>query len=236
MVPSDDFLDITQRAGGHVRRGLTRMKIAKPGALFEARKIKGIPRAERPRCGARTRAGGRCKAQALRNKSGASGRCRMHGGLSCGPITEAGKAATALRAREEMIARWAKLRAEGNTRVELSPNGRQRLREAARRTMRMRHRKRQALKWCNWMLRQQADWTIRMWADERQRVILHPYLQTLKDFGDGAFFELAEIAGFGDLRKKPDGTDLATKILSRYRPRLDIRAAAEDLRKGAKGL
>jgi hypothetical protein len=25
-------------------------------------------------------------------------------------------------------------------------------------------------------------------------VILYPYLQTLKDFGEGAFFELAEIA------------------------------------------
>jgi hypothetical protein len=35
-----------------------------------------------------------------------------------------------------------------------------------------------------------------MWADSRQRVILYPYLQTLKDFGEGAFFELAEIAGF----------------------------------------
>jgi hypothetical protein len=134
-----------------------------------------------------------------------------------------------------MLNRWAALRAAGKTAVELSPEGRERLRDAARRTMRMRHRKRQALEWGNWMLRQQADWTIRMWSDDRQRVILHPYLQTLKDFGDRAFFELAEIAGFGDLRKTPDGTDLATKILARYRPRLDIRAAAEDLRKGAQG-
>jgi hypothetical protein len=132
-----------------------------------------------------------------------------------------------------MLDRWAALRAAGKTSVELSPDGRQRLRDATRRSMRMRHRKRQALEWCNWMLRQQADWTTRMWSDSRQRVILHPYLQTLKDFGGGAFFELAEIAGFGDLRKTADGTDLAAKILARYRPRLDIRAAAEDLRKGA---
>jgi hypothetical protein len=47
------------------------------------------------------------------------------------------------------------------------------------------------------------------------------------------FFELAEIAGFGDLRKEPDGTDLTVRILSRYMPHLDISAAAGDLRKGA---
>jgi hypothetical protein len=76
-----------------------------------------------------------------------------------------------------MLDRWAALRATGKTAVELSPDGRQRLRDAARR-----------------------------------------------------------IADFGDLRKTPDGTDLTAEILSRYRPRLDIRAAAEDLRKGAKGL
>jgi hypothetical protein len=140
------------------------------------------------------------------------------------------------RAKAQMLGRWAALRAIGNTAVKLSPEGRERIRNAARRTMRMRHRKRQALAWRDWMLKQNGDWTTRMWADSRQRVILHPYLKTLKDFGDGAFFELAEIAGFGDLRKTSDGTDLTAKILSRYRPRLDIRAAAEDLRKGAKGL
>jgi hypothetical protein len=99
----------------------------------------------------------------------------------------------------------------------------------------MRHRKRQALEWCDWMLKERADWTVRMWADSRQRVILYPYLQTLKDFGEGAFFELAEIAGFNDLRKVPDGTDLTVRILSRYMPGLDISVAAGDLRKGAEG-
>jgi hypothetical protein len=212
------------------------MKSAESKALFQARKIKGIPRGERPRCGAQTRAGGACQAQALLTKSGKPGRCRVHGGLSCGPKSKRGKETNRRRARAQMLDRWAALRATGKTAVELSPDGRQRLRDAARRSMRMRHRKRQALEWCNWMLRQQADWTIRMWTDSRQRVILHPYQQTLKDFGDEAFFELAEIAGFGDLRQTPDGTDLTAKILSRYRPRLDIRAAAEDLRKGAKGL
>jgi hypothetical protein len=41
-----------------------------------------------PRCGARTRSGIPCKAPAMPN-----GRCRMHGGPSTGPNTEAGKAA-----------------------------------------------------------------------------------------------------------------------------------------------
>jgi hypothetical protein len=50
--------------------------------------------AKAPRCGARTRAGGCCRQPAMAN-----GRCRMHGGLSTGPRTEAGLA----RARR---ARW----------------------------------------------------------------------------------------------------------------------------------
>jgi len=38
-----------------------------------------------PRCGARTRNGGACKAPAMPN-----GRCRMHGGKSTGPRTAEG--------------------------------------------------------------------------------------------------------------------------------------------------
>ena len=41
-----------------------------------------------PRCGAKTRSGAPCKGAAMPN-----GRCRMHGGPSTGPRTEAGKAA-----------------------------------------------------------------------------------------------------------------------------------------------
>ena len=71
------------------------------------------------------------------------------------------------------------------------------------------------------MLKQNVDWMVRMCADARQRVILRPYLQTLKDFGDEALFELAEIAGF-DLREALDGADLTAIILARYMPRLNI--------------
>jgi hypothetical protein len=40
-----------------------------------------------PRCGAKTRAGGGCRQPAMAN-----GRCRLHGGRSTGPRTEAGRA------------------------------------------------------------------------------------------------------------------------------------------------
>ena len=61
------------------------------------------PKSERPRCGAKTRAGGRCKAPAVWNRRddvARNGRCRMHGGLSTGPRTEEGLRRTleALRA------------------------------------------------------------------------------------------------------------------------------------------
>jgi hypothetical protein len=35
-----------------------------------------------PRCGARTRAGMPCKAPGMRDRGGAYGRCRMHGGAA----------------------------------------------------------------------------------------------------------------------------------------------------------
>jgi hypothetical protein len=59
------------------------------------------PKRERPRCGARTRAGGTCKAPALPEKE----RCRLHGGLSTGPKTPEGKART-LAALKAGFRRW----------------------------------------------------------------------------------------------------------------------------------
>jgi len=47
-----------------------------------------------PRCGARTRAGECCRQPAMKN-----GRCRMHGGLSTGPRTSAGRARCAAARR-----------------------------------------------------------------------------------------------------------------------------------------
>jgi len=47
---------------------------------------------QREFCGARTRAGTPCKRRDLYS----NGRCRLHGGLSTGPRTEAGKKRAAL--------------------------------------------------------------------------------------------------------------------------------------------
>lgn len=57
--------------------------------------------APRIACGARTRASGSCRAKAMANH-----RCRLHGGLSSGPKTIAGRA----RIAEAQRKRWAKWR------------------------------------------------------------------------------------------------------------------------------
>jgi hypothetical protein len=52
------------------------------------------------KCGAYARSTGKpCQAGALRN-----GRCRLHGGLSTGPRTEAGKRAIGIAARSRLAA------------------------------------------------------------------------------------------------------------------------------------
>jgi hypothetical protein len=64
-----------------------------------------LPRAERPRCGARTRTGSPCKRPGLRN-----GRCPNHGGLSSGPKTKAGKRRIAFAQKQ----RWKAYRERKN--------------------------------------------------------------------------------------------------------------------------
>jgi hypothetical protein len=63
-----------------------------------------LAKKNRPRCGAKTRAGGQCRAPAVPDGR----RCRMHGGLSTGPRTPEGKARVAAAQR----ARWERWRAE----------------------------------------------------------------------------------------------------------------------------
>jgi hypothetical protein len=55
-------------------------------------------RKDRPRCGAKTRAGGTCQVRVELGKA----RCRFHGGLSTGPKTKAGRARIAQAQRR----RW----------------------------------------------------------------------------------------------------------------------------------
>ena len=66
------------------------------------------PKPKRPRCGAKTRAGGRCMAPVVWDRQAdvaRNGRCRMHGGLSTGPRTEEGLRRT-LEAMRAGRARW----------------------------------------------------------------------------------------------------------------------------------
>jgi hypothetical protein len=100
--------------------------------LYQSRKLRGIPRKERPRCGAKTRSGGSCQAAALTN-----GKCHRHGGLSTGPRTEEGKARHREQARAHMKRMWAKWRAEGG--VPFTEETRKRLSEAMKARMAVKH-------------------------------------------------------------------------------------------------
>jgi hypothetical protein len=59
-------------------------------------------RTDRSRCGAKTRAGGPCLMRVVPGKA----RCRLHGGLSTGPITDAGREAIRESNRRRGVARW----------------------------------------------------------------------------------------------------------------------------------
>lgn len=78
------------------REGRTLRELARLAAKREAQALRPPPKAQRPLCGARTRAGGTCKAKvcARPNGQGMAGKCRLHGGLSSGATTE-GRAAIA---------------------------------------------------------------------------------------------------------------------------------------------
>jgi hypothetical protein len=71
-------------------------------------------RKDRPRCGAKTRAGGTCMVRVEFGKA----RCRFHGGLSTGPRTEAGPA----RIAEAQRRRWRAYR-EGRKGAPSGPTG-----------------------------------------------------------------------------------------------------------------
>jgi hypothetical protein len=91
-----------------------------PGAkrkLFHQRCIDNLPKTQRPRCGAKTRSGQPCKAQAL-----TSGRCRLHGGLSTGPRTKGGKQCQRAAASAYMQQKWEEWKSQ--------PGGRQLSEEA----------------------------------------------------------------------------------------------------------
>ena len=65
-----------------------------------------VRRRDRPRCGAKTRRGTRCRAPAVWDRAkdrARNGRCKLHGGLSTGPRTTAGR--DAIRASNRLAYR-----------------------------------------------------------------------------------------------------------------------------------
>jgi hypothetical protein len=96
-----DILDVL-RAMGVSERELRRLRRKRLGR-----------RRDRPRCGARRRDGDQCQAHAVRDRNTGrvlhNGRCRLHGGLSTGPRTAAGKAAIAEANRRRALARRARM-------------------------------------------------------------------------------------------------------------------------------
>jgi len=75
---------------------------------YRTRRDPLTPKAERPRCGARTRKGTPCRAPVVWNDSTntpQNGRCRLHGGLSTGPRTEEGREACVRSNRRRGILR-----------------------------------------------------------------------------------------------------------------------------------
>jgi len=98
---AEEFAQLAKMAGpGRVRKILLAW-----AAQYEKIAKRRPNKRERPECGARTRAGGTCRAcAAVRQDGTLCARCRMHGGLSTGPKTTEGKEriASAQRRRWEL--------------------------------------------------------------------------------------------------------------------------------------
>lgn len=84
-------------------------QIVGPRPLVRQVAVPTVPKAKRPRCGARCRDGSACRAPAffdkMRPKAG-GGRCRQHGGLSTGPKTAEGRERARAGARKGAAVRW----------------------------------------------------------------------------------------------------------------------------------
>ena len=197
----------------------------------EIRRIKGMPRAERPRCGAKTRRGTPCQAQALLKKDGTPGRCKNHGGMSTGPRTEAGRKRQAEAARQSQIKRWERMRAEGITSLQMSDDAKKRMAEASSKRLRMRHRRRQAIEWADWIteqLEQRASWPREY---NSRAIIIEPFRKALEHGGLREMIELASLTELKVERFMEDGCDIYATILHRYS--YHARRLAEEFRAGA---
>ncbi len=69
-------------------------------------RLNTVPKSERPECGARCRSGKPCRARVCvrPDGKGVAKRCRLHGGLSTGPKSQAGREAIAAANRKRKAA------------------------------------------------------------------------------------------------------------------------------------
>ncbi len=102
LIPFDDVIEISCEPDPELIAYLERVEV-ETRANFQHLAHLFDDRAERPRCGAKTRAGTPCRCRAMYN-----GRCKFNGGASTGPRSPEGKARVAAAQR----ARWARYRAE----------------------------------------------------------------------------------------------------------------------------
>lgn len=83
-------------------------------------KSEKLMKKNRPLCGAKCRDGHACKAKAVvdsKTDKPKNGRCRMHGGLSCGAKTPEGKERCREASRKGMIEYWKRKKLEAESRA-----------------------------------------------------------------------------------------------------------------------
>lgn len=85
---------------------------------YSFERLPTVPKSERPKCGARTRAGAACKARVCLKRDGTPAkRCRLHGGRSTGPKSQAGRDAIGESNRRRKVEREARVIAQDARKV-----------------------------------------------------------------------------------------------------------------------
>ena len=154
----------------------------------------------------------------------------MHGGLSAGARTKAGRNESR-RARTQILERWDTTAPKMAARVPLSEAGREKIRQKRPSDHAPPSQEPEALEG------RLADGERRVLnisygRDHRRQTILEPF-KTAADCG--GIEELCELAGLIglDLHALPRGAELTGVILGKYAPQFDLRALAADFRKAA---
>jgi hypothetical protein len=88
--------------------------ITKQSLCYSFERRPTVPKSERAKCGARTRSGAPCRATVCLKPNGRPARrCRLHGGRSTGPTTQAGRDAIAESNRRRKVERQTRETANG---------------------------------------------------------------------------------------------------------------------------